>query len=204
MKRLMLFLAAIAAYGQTLGVTCPNGVQRPGTDVVCSLVLTNGTTSATAAQWQTTATGIAGVTVSQAVAGTAGAAGKSVTCNLANFCTAWANNQTAIANGQVATITLGIPAAATGTVTVGLASGPLGSTAIGDKIVIIPNPPVTVSVLSKCDINGDGLTNGADVTAYNAGILAASTAIPDLDGDGARTVADLQRVINAAGGQVCR
>lgn len=202
MKRFILFFVAIAAYGQTtatLAPNCPNNTQRPGMDATCSLVLTNGATPATALQWQTAVTGISGVSILQSVAGTAGTAGKSVTCNPANFCTLWSNDQATIANGQVATIRLTIPASGTLNVSV---TGPLGSTAIGDKITIAASPLVTVSVRDKCDINGDGQTTVADVTAYNTAILSGTA--PDLDGDGVGTVADLQRVVNAAGGQACR
>jgi dockerin type I repeat protein len=61
-------------------------------------------------------------------------------------------------------------------------------------------PPPTPT----CDLNGDGVVNGTDVTlAINQALGLGGNAI-DLDGDGTWNVVDVQRVINAANGQACR
>ncbi len=56
-----------------------------------------------------------------------------------------------------------------------------------------------------CDLNDDGVVNGADVQiAVNSAIGTATCVDGDLDGNGVCDAVDLQRVINAALGQPCR
>ena len=62
---------------------------------------------------------------------------------------------------------------------------------------------VTSSAPSPCDVNGDGVTNGADVTAAINQALGVSACTADLDKDLQCSVVDVQRVINAALGGQC-
>ena len=67
----------------------------------------------------------------------------------------------------------------------------------------VANQSVSVSVLSGCDINGDGQTNAADVTAQQNGVLVVPQTASDLNADGNSDVVDVQIVINAARGLAC-
>jgi hypothetical protein len=58
--------------------------------------------------------------------------------------------------------------------------------------------------MSSCDINQDGVVNGADVAAATSQVLnPVSCGLADLDGDGRCTASDVQRVINAVLGGAC-
>ena len=56
---------------------------------------------------------------------------------------------------------------------------------------------------SKCDSNGDGVTNVADVQLIINEALGIIPAVNDLNGDGVVNVVDVQIVINAALGLGC-
>ncbi len=60
------------------------------------------------------------------------------------------------------------------------------------------------STYSACDANQDGVVNSLDVQLTQPQILGTQPCASDLNGDGACTVVDLQRVINASLGQTCR
>jgi hypothetical protein len=62
----------------------------------------------------------------------------------------------------------------------------------------------TTSTASRCDLNGNGVVNIADVQLAVSQALGASTCgTADLNGNGLCNVIDVQRVINAALGQAC-
>jgi hypothetical protein len=78
---------------------------------------------------------------------------------------------------------------------------PTGAQTIGARAVSGPAPPPT----SPCDLNGDGLVNALDVTsAVDQALGTAACTNADLVGTGTCTVVDVQRVVNAKDGQVCR
>jgi len=56
----------------------------------------------------------------------------------------------------------------------------------------------------SCDVNSDGEVTEADSVLAKAQVLGSESCTADLDGDTACTVIDLQRVINAQLGGVCR
>ena len=63
-------------------------------------------------------------------------------------------------------------------------------------------PPLDATT-SPCDVNGDGQVNQTDVNlALTAALQGAAS--PDLDGNGVCNVIDVQRVIDAMNGGVCR
>jgi len=58
---------------------------------------------------------------------------------------------------------------------------------------------------ATCDLNDDGVVDSTDIQiAANSVVGLAPCTVGDLDGDGVCTVVDLQRVIIAANGGVCR
>ena len=58
---------------------------------------------------------------------------------------------------------------------------------------------------ATCDLNGDGVVNSADVTiAVDEAIGIGGLSNVTLDGGATWNVIDVQRVVNAADGQVCR
>jgi hypothetical protein len=64
--------------------------------------------------------------------------------------------------------------------------------------------PAMNSGAPGCDINGDGVTTGADVTLATDAALGKTSCTADLDGNGRCNVIDVQRVANAALGGSCR
>jgi hypothetical protein len=62
---------------------------------------------------------------------------------------------------------------------------------------------LTVSILSKCDINQDGSTTVADVQREIDEALGVAPAVHDLNQDGVVNIVDVQIVINAALGLGC-
>jgi hypothetical protein len=61
-----------------------------------------------------------------------------------------------------------------------------------------------VVISSLCDLNSDGVYNAIDVSLETNEALGLSGCQNDIDGDGRCSVADVQRVINAANTGVCR
>lgn len=62
----------------------------------------------------------------------------------------------------------------------------------------------STTTISRCDLNGDGVVNSADVQIATSQVLNNSCTTADLDGNGVCNVIDVQRIINAANGQACR
>jgi hypothetical protein len=109
------------------------------------------------------------------------------------------------ADGTVATYSLDIPANATpGAVTV-VVSGILGASLAGAAIQITGNNVnfTLAQPLSKCDANGDGAVNAADVQLVITQVLGLAQCSADLDGDGACRAPDVVRVVAAALGGAC-
>jgi len=179
---------------------------RAGTNATWTITLSGGTAPA-ALQWNFSCDHALG-TVATVASGTAVAAGKTATA-LANGNTVLtAFNQTAIADGIVATVTAALPAALANVNLICNISSPtfltLGATPAGTSLVETPNPPVSVSILPAinfCDVNGDGLINTTDVTAERTSVLNQTAA--DRNGDGKTDIVDLQIVTNAAIGGGC-
>lgn len=57
---------------------------------------------------------------------------------------------------------------------------------------------------NSCDLNGDGVVNGDDLTLLQKSVVGTQGCVADLDANGKCDVVDLQRVANAALGQPCR
>jgi hypothetical protein len=70
--------------------------------------------------------------------------------------------------------------------------------------IFIPPMDSPSSSFSPCDLNQDGVVNSLDVNLALNAALGTGACIDDLDGDGRCDIVDLQRVVNASNGQVCR
>ena len=131
------------------------------------------------------------------------AAQKSVACNAVNTCLLTGINANQIADGVLAILTIPIPAASPGQQMNLSLSGAIGASLAGTAIATNVNPPVSVSMLSGCDIDGDGQSSATDVAAQRNGVLAIPQTASDLNQDGKLDVVDVQIVINAARGLAC-
>jgi Dockerin type I domain len=202
MKKLLLFMIcslACMAQAATDTLSCPS-IARPGAVLACSMTLASGGVAAGNGFQVTPSIPTGAITAT--AAGTALAAGKTAQCNAAGLCILSALNQTLIADGVVATIAIPIPPGAGGNITI-ITSNTVTASLAGVAIPTTANPPVAVSVLGGCDINGDGVVNAADVALELNGVLAIPPAANDLNKDGKTDVVDVQIVINAASGKPC-
>ena len=203
MKKLFLFaIFSLPLWAQSaaLNLSCTNNV-RAGTTLTCSIALSGGSLPA-GLQWTFASSSPVGpIVVTPAASATT--AQKSIACNAANMCLLTGINANQIADGVLATLAIPIPAA-TGNLqmTVNL-SATTGASLSGTALATAANPPVSVSISSGCDVNGDGQTNAADVTAEQNGVLAIPQTAIDLNQDGNLNVVDVQIVINAARGLAC-
>jgi hypothetical protein len=77
------------------------------------------------------------------------------------------------------------------------------SVAGGGSVTASASDPTTVTFVSLCDVNRDGVTNVADVQLIINEALGLSPPANDLNHDGVVNVADVQIVINAALGLGC-
>lgn len=112
-------------------------------------------------------------------------------------------NANQIADGALANLSIPIPAGSGNRQMTLNLSATIGASLLGTALSATANPPVSVSVSSGCDINGDGQTNAADVTAQQNGVLAMPQTSSDLNSDGKSDVVDVQIVINAVRGLAC-
>ena len=195
MRLAILLALASAAWGQvTLTLTGP-ATARQGQIVPLSLGSTGATANGPAGlQW--TLTPPSGFAITGSAAGTQGtAAGKAVSCNAANtLCLLFGLNQNVIANGQAATLTVQVPANATP----GAASFGLTGLVAGDKIGIAMTATAgtaySLTVLSRADLNGDGVVNSADVSAMAAEVTSGACSA-DQNADGKCDMLDILLVI---------
>lgn len=208
-KRLVCFLAfGLSLLAQTptptLTLTGPATI-RPGAPVTLTLTL-SGSTGANLASFQATVGLPAGFAVTSSAIGAAGtAAAKTLTCapTLPGPCVVVGLNQTNLADGVVFTLT-GI-AARPGALSFPLsASLAASSAATAEGVALASGAAFSLTVLSACDINGDGKVDIADVLAYlNSYVFGAVTPIVDLNGDGLANIIDVQRIATAGLGGAC-
>jgi hypothetical protein len=202
MKKLFLFLAcslACLAQAATDTLSCPSSV-RAGANLVCIMSVASGGTAA-GIEFQITVSASTGALVVTTI-GTAQTAGKTAQCNSTGLCILSGLNQVTVPDGSAASITIPIPVAASGTMMVAISNVVTASLG-GVGIPTTANPPVAVSVLSSCDINGDGATNSTDVALTVGNALATPQVPTDLNKDGKTDVVDVQIVVNAASGKGC-
>jgi len=203
MKKLLLFaLFSLPLWAQsaTLNLSCSNNV-RAGSTLTCSIALAGGSLPA-GLQWTlATSSPVGAVVVTPAAAVTA--VQKNFLCNAVNMCLLTGIIANQIADGALATLSIPIPAGSGNRQMTLNLFATVGASLLGTAVSATANPPVSVSILSGCDINGDGQTNAADVTAEENGVLAIPQAASDLTSDGKSDVVDVQIVINAVRGLAC-
>lgn len=207
MKTLLLLAPLFSTcFAQGALTLAPPSNPRAGSTAIWTVTL-SGNTSPAALQWTFGCDHTIG-TVVAAAAGTAAAAQKSTSIAATGTLIVAGLNATPIADGLIATITVGLPAALsnvnlTCTIQGGILPA-LGSSGTATAIVETPNPPASVLILpslSLCDVNQDGQTNATDVTLERTAVQNQTAA--DRNGDGLTNILDLQIVTNAALGQAC-
>lgn len=212
MKRCILLLAcagALPAQQLTLSVANAPGQIRPGTTVTITAQLT-GAAGSNLAAWQASLNSSVGGQWAAAAGPASTAAAKSLASAVQTsgefMALAYGQNANVYADGSVASFSLVIPANATPGTVVLQPSNVLGASLAGDPVPLTANTLsfVLASPLSRCDVNGDGLTNIQDVTFMLNQILGLAACSTDLNADGKCTVVDLSRVIAAALGGSCR
>lgn len=222
MRHLALFLFALRALGQTpapLAFAGPTAPMSAGQVANFTLTLT-GNAPAGAEFALLVPLDATNLVITPGAAATA--AGKTAQCGPIQLgqaiclvigvpippATTPAINATAIANGVIANIamTLGPTTPQIFTiVTPGIEATP-GGLEVTPAPVVAPNV-VSITILSPCDVTGDGKTDLTDAQAI-VGWALRLTAVPagahcDLNGDGKCDAADVQIVVNAANGQPC-
>lgn len=203
---LLLLLLAGLIHGQSVGVSAPNNV-RTGQSFQLSISKSGGGSPAALEFTISFSGGVA--SISNIVEGTAATgAGKSVDCSTftvqAIKCVLWGLNNQTMTDGVLTTMRASVVSSGAPqqiTVTIGAL---LGASVTASAITFAANPPVTVSVLSKCDINGDGLTNATDAALMRDELLSRSPTVSDINGDGSVNVVDMRIVEIAAIGGVCQ
>jgi hypothetical protein len=199
MRTIAMLALSLPLWGQ-LSVSCPSTIVA-GATLNCSAMLSGSAPAINGVTWVLPPSlGTPVIT-----AGTAAvAAGKIIKCN-GLACIVYGINTTTMAAGELEKIAIPIPSTLQGNIQIGLTGAAEGD-AQGNAIVVTVNPPVTVSVspsLSKCDVNGDGQINSADVAVMLDSALGISPVAHDLNGSGFTTVLDVQIVIYAAQGLGC-
>lgn len=196
MHRLLLVsLFALPSLAQLTATLSGPVTAKQGSSVTLSLSTSGGTATGPAGvQW--TLVPPSGFTVSAATAGAqATAASKQVVCNAANLlCLAYGINQNVIANGQVASLTVQVPANATpGSAAFSLAGLVAGDRA-GAVIGVTAGTPYTLVVLARADIDGSGSVDASDVSAM-AGQITGGTCADDQNADGKCDLIDVLVVV---------
>lgn len=200
MKTILLTLAAITAQAQTATIAFTGAPAKPGASVTVTITLAGAATDSTGpAALQFKAPIPSGAIASSIIAG------KSLQCS--NGGCILIGGQNLIANGNIGTLTFPAPSTS---VPMPI-TAPLAVNALSDPVVITAGPLFTLPVISPCDLNSDGKTDAADSKLIIDAIVNAMTpggplapGVYDLNADGAVTVLDAQRVVNAAAGQACR
>ena len=210
MNNLLLLLFSAVCFAQSATLTlssCVPTIVKPGSSIaVCQLVLSGGNTASTGPA------GLQGTIASSqplglptiTVAGTALAAAKTAFILNGTFIIS-GMNQTQIADGLVATVSIPIPSSVTCTgnspcLTVSDVKT-LGATPAGTALAVIPGPPLPISVFNACDVNGDGVISALDYSAQLNASLSGTGG--DRNGDGATDIVDVQIIANAVNGKGC-
>ena len=200
MHKLLTLLLAVALYGQTTTVTLtgPPTVPAGGSATVTVSMSGSSGQSVTALQWSLTLP--SGVTMGAPTAASAwSTAGDAATCNPANGTCIIAGSQSVMADGVVATIPLTFGAAGSDPIPLGslFAAAVIGGAGVNVN-GMTPGPLYSIKVLSRCDVNSDGIVNAADIQLVINAALGLG-ACP-LSGTACNLVAVVNEVIAANGG----
>lgn len=198
-----LLLAALMPFGlwaQTLTLTGPTGPVKPNVPVTFTLTLSGASTNLAALQWGANMPN-SSLTWTIGAAGTA--AGKTLYCASAgNICVLVGLNQTALANGVIATATWTPQSSGTFSYNV---SAPLGASnaSTAAAVTVTPGTGLSLTITSPCDLNADGLINVSDVQAYlNTFVFSMPGSAVNPIASGSSAV-DVQRIATAAAGGAC-
>ncbi len=200
----MLYLAAGFASAQgTLSLSNPGSVPAGGYPAGSAVALNvgkSGNATVTGLQFDIAATS---GTMAIAASPAAILAGKTLSCSGSfpiRCLLVGLANTTLIPDGVVAiaTETLGSSGNPV-TVTVSL---PVETDSSGNGVAVtVGNPTVSLPLRSGCDVNGDGSVSSADTQAVvNSAIARSTSAVTDLDSNGATDVRDAQIASTGATG----
>lgn len=197
-----LFMLSGSAYAQTL--TLVGSPIRVGSQATISVALSGSQSPATLAAVQWSLAFPSGLTLAPSSGSASAGVGKSVTCGPTSpqICVSVGLNANVMGNGTIATYSF--TPTASGTLNFSL-SGTLGATPDGSAIAVGVGIPLQLTVLSPCDLNGDGTVDSVDlanIVTQIVGLVACTSG--DLDGDGKCTVFDAQRLVAAATGGTCK
>lgn len=210
MKRtITIFLVALSCHAQTIMLTTTAQSARVGQPIPLSLTFTDATPSSAMAAIQWALSPAIPLTWTAGAASTAAA--KTIACSpTTSNCIAYGVNQNLLASGVIATTSLTIPAGTpTGPYTLSLPAnsptvfGLLGATVTGSGIPL-PAASLTINILSRFDINSDGVVDNSDVSLWIAQIITTGTCSPlfDFNGDGLCNVEDIVILAGAINGTV--
>jgi hypothetical protein len=207
--RLLVLIATVAGLASGQIALTLTGPARQGTTVPLILTLA-GSAGASMAGIQWTATPADSATITSVVDGAAATAATltpwcgttNFLCVLIGFTSSGTITMNTMADGPLATLQLAIPATApAGPLAVPL-TGIIGATAGGLNVPgLASGAAFSVTVLSPCDVNGDGLVNAADVQAMITGLLGGSC--PLSSSIGGCSLVNVFAVIEAVTGKAC-
>lgn len=192
---LLALLLAFTAHAQVTVSLAGPATARQGSAVTLALASGGATANGPAAlQW--TVVPPSGFTIPAATIGTQGAAStKTLACGTdKTLCVLYGVNQNVIANGQIATLSVAIPANATpGPASFGL-SGLVTTDKNGFAMTTTPGPFYSIVVTARADLNSDGVVNSTDVSLM-AGQVTAGTCSDDQNADGKCDIIDVMLVV---------
>lgn len=205
MKRLLLaLLLTVGAFAQTntLSLSCPTTSAPEGATIQVSLNY-NGAAVA-GLEWNFA--GPNGSTVTFAPGPAATLSAKTLSCNSAGtLCLEAGLNSNTISPGVVAIYSVRLPTIP-GTYSISLPNTPapaLGASPAGTAVAVAVGSPLGVVVLSRYDLNGDGLVNQLDVNLAAQQALGLSPCTnADVNGDGACNLLDVQLIVAASLGVI--
>lgn len=199
-KLALLFLFSLPAFGQlSLSLTGP-ATARQGSPVNLSLSLAGSTSTQPAGiQWTLGLPAGFAITGPITPGSSITSAAKTISCTPDNLtCLAVGFNTNVISAGQIGTFQLNVPVNSP----VGPASFPLsGLLAVnqaGASVALSPGALLTITILSKSDLNGDGKVDLSDVTAMiNQSLGGGAGCTSDQNGDGKCDLLDVYLVVRA-------
>jgi len=218
--RFFLFGAVVGIFAHdgkaqnTFNLTAPSTGVQPGAVAAITVNLA-GTSNPAAVEFDVSPSTPADVTaMSATIAAAATAAMKQLACappttTMSLHCIVYGQaHQTAIQPGALATISATIsPGATPKAETFTLIQPEVSASPAAIALTVTIGTTATVSVLSPCDVNGDGVTNTVDTDAIVGWALGRAAPPPgfhcDLNGDGKCDAVDVQIVANAAAGLPC-
>ena len=181
-----------------LTLSCPQSSAKPGSQVTVSINYAG--TPVAGLEWS-----LALPWSSMASAGpAASAAQKSINCagsSTGNTCLLAGLNTLAMSPGVVATYTTTLPT--TPGLYVLTLSGTLGAQTNGAALAVAAGSPFSIAVLSRYDLNGDGVINAADLALAEVQALGQSPCTTaDFNADGKCDITDVQLLVAASQGLI--